>query len=150
MWDKARALFEAGKSFREIEKETGLNYKTVERKSKSDDWIRGILSQRIEDMARVKADFVTLDVSQQLVVTTESDKLANFIIRSEKIGNLAYDRIEAEIKSCEVQHIKSLVEAADKVKVMVGAAPRFNPVASTQISNTNQVVQPVQIIVEGV
>lgn len=136
-WEQAKALFEADKSFREIEKETGINYKAVERKAKKDKWQKGILSQQIVAMAQVKADFVTMSPSQQSVVTKESDKLAPFIEKRTKIAHLAYDRIEKELSKCEVKHIKSLVEAADKVNVMVETAPRFNPNSTTINNNVN-------------
>jgi hypothetical protein len=74
--------------------------------------------------------------AEQKVVTKESDKTAHYIMRRERISDLAYDRIEKELPNCEAQHIKSLVEAADKVNVMVETAPRFNP-NSTTINNSN-------------
>lgn len=152
-WAEAKALFEADKSFREIEKETGINYKAVERKAKKEEWQKGILSQQIAVMARVKADFVTMTPSQQKIVTKESDKLAPFVEKRTKIAHLAYDRIANELESCEIQHIKPLVEAADKVNVMVETAPRFNPTATT-INNLNaqqnEISAPTCIEIKGV
>jgi hypothetical protein len=71
------------------------------------------------------------------IVDDEKKRLLNFRNRRDKIAELAYDRLEKEIPYCEIQHVKPLIEAADKVSVMVGDNPRFNPNASIVNNNTN-------------
>lgn len=41
VWDNVRLHYEAGKSLREIEKETGIEYSQIGKKAKSDGWIKG-------------------------------------------------------------------------------------------------------------
>ena len=137
---KARALFEAGKSLREIETATNVNYVTLSRLAKKEGWKKGELKQLVSSMARNKAHFETLEAVQKETVSELADsdakRILNFKSRRDKIAELAYDRIESELLTCEVQHVKPLIEAADKAGVMVEIAPRFNPNATT-INNTN-------------
>lgn len=157
MWDKAKSLFEAGKSSRDIEKETGLPASTILHRAKKEGWIKNNLVQVITDRARVLDDVAQIEQSiaqlnnaQKDVVIIESNRIAKVKRQRDSIVEIAMNRIKDELAICEGKDIKVLVEAADRACIMSEAAPRFNPVASTQISNTNQVVQPVQIIVEGV
>jgi predicted transcriptional regulator len=138
---KARALFEAGKSLREIEADTGISPATLSRISKKEGWKKDELKQLVSSMAQDRVTFETLEATQKEVVSQLVDddvkRLFNFRKRRDKIAELAYDRLEKEIPFCEVQHVKPLIEAADKVSVMVGDNPRFNPNATTNLTNIN-------------
>jgi ribosomal protein S11 len=143
-WLKARALFEAGKPVREIQDETGIPFNTVNYRAKKEGWKKSKLVQVIADRARVLDEvvqqenvFVQLNQAEQNVVLIESERLRNFRKRRDKIADLAYDRLEKEIPDCGVQFVKLLIEAADKVSVMVGDNPRFNPNAATNLTNIN-------------
>lgn len=48
-WDKAKALFEADKSLRDIEKATGLDNSNIAKKAKAENWQRGVLPRLIHD-----------------------------------------------------------------------------------------------------
>jgi len=52
-WDKARSLFELGKSLREISDETGIDHSSIGKRAKRDSWEHGILPQIIDDKARI-------------------------------------------------------------------------------------------------
>lgn len=139
--NKARALFEAGKSLREIENITKISRATLDRTSKKENWVKGELRQLVSSMAHDRAHFETLETTQKEIVSQlvddDSKRLLNFRKRRDRVAELAYDRLEKEIPSCEIQHVKPLIEAADKVSVMVGDNPRFNPNASIVNNNTN-------------
>lgn len=139
-WKQAKALFEAGKSFRDIEKEIGISRASLNRTSKKEGWQKGELRQLVSSMAQDRVAFETLEPAQKEIVSQlvddESERILYFKKKREKIADLAYQRIEKSLLSCEDQHVKSLVEAADKVNVMVETAPRFNP-NSTTINNVN-------------
>lgn len=138
---KARALFEAGKSLREIEFETKISLSMLSRISKKECWVKGELKQLISSMTQDRVSFETLETAKKEIVSqlvnADSERLLNFRKRRDKIADLAYDRLEKEIPFCEVQHVKPLIEAADKVSVMVGDNPRFNPNGTT-INNALQ------------
>lgn len=157
MFDKARALFEAGKSSREIEKKTGIPASTILHRSKKEGWVKNNLVQVIAERARVLDDVVQLEQTieqlsnaQKDIVIIESNRIAKVKRQRDSIVDIAMNRIKAELATCEGKDIKVLVEAADRACIMSEAAPRFNPVASTQISNTNQVLMPVKIEIVGV
>lgn len=72
-WLKAKALFEKGTSLREIEKQTGIHYKTIDNRAKKHQWVKGSLARLISDSVRVKEEFATLNLAQQDIVSKEVD-----------------------------------------------------------------------------
>jgi hypothetical protein len=141
-WEKAKVLFEAGKSLREIEQETGIPRPTINRTSKKQGWQKGELRQLVASMANDRAIFETLETFQKEVVSelvdTESRRLINFKKQRDRIAELAFERIAKELPICEVQHIKSLVEAADKNCIMAEIAPRGGNINVTQATQVNE------------
>jgi hypothetical protein len=71
VWEKARALREAGKSFREIEKLLNIPFATVSDRSKRDGWVCGKTEQLINDSVRVKGEIRTLEPIPRQVVEEE-------------------------------------------------------------------------------
>lgn len=71
------------------------------------------------------------------------DEKMRLIIRRNTIADIAFNRIENELPSCEVVHIKPLIDAADKICVMTEIAPRFSNAVSINNTNAQQNVQPV-------
>lgn len=123
-WANARALYEADKSLRDIEKATGIDNSNIAKKAKAENWQRGVLPRLIHDSVRVQEEITALNIPQQQVVTAEVDRLIGYRKRRNTIADIAYDRIEKELHQCEPFLIKQLVEATDKVGVMVEIAPR--------------------------
>lgn len=132
-WEQVKLLFEAGKSLNEIELETGFNKGSISRQAKKDGWKKGKLQPFILDAVRAKEELATPELH---LVAVESDRILGLKKKRDSIADKAFERIEKELKDCEVQHIKSLIEAADKTCVMAEIAPRFNP-NSTTINNVN-------------
>jgi hypothetical protein len=134
-WEEAKALYKAGKSLRDIEKETGIPRPTIDRKAKKEGWTKDELRQLVVDMTRDKVTFETLNETEQKVVskivTEDASREIKFKSMRDKIAEKAFMRIDNELDFCEVQHIKPLIEAADKTCVMAEIAPRFNPTATT-------------------
>ena len=61
IWGKARALFEADKSFRDIAKHCPpLDSSNIAKIAKKEGWQRGVLPPIIRDKARVDAEFTTV------------------------------------------------------------------------------------------
>ncbi len=148
-WDEARALYKAGKSLREIEKETGIPRPSIDRRAKKEGWTKDELRQLVAGMTRDKVVFETLNETEQKVVskivTEDASREIKFKSMRDKIAEKAFKRIDSELDLCEVQHIKPLIEAADKTCVMAEIAPRFNANAGTNITNQ----QNTQAIIEG-
>jgi hypothetical protein len=135
-WAKARALFEAGKSFREIDEATGINYKSVERTSKKEAWQKGILSQLISDKTRVEAEFVTLESAQAEVVTNEvSERLKHidwFTKAGLKVASMAVKSMGSDPKPIDCKIVADTLVSTMKVTGVVSYYP-----AATSITNNN-------------
>lgn len=143
-WEKAKIMFEMGKSLNQISNELGIDKGNISKKAKKDNWQKGKLQPLIQDAVRVQEAFTTLSQPELAAVINERDDILRFKNKRDSIIDLAFDRIANELPTCEVQHIKPLIEAADKTCVMADIAPRFNP-SSTTINNT--VAQ--QTVVDG-
>ena len=143
-WAKAKIMFEMGKSLNQISNELGIDKGNISKKAKKDNWQKGKLQPIIQDAVRVQEAFTTLSQPELEAVVNERDNIIRFKNKRDKIIDLAFDRIASELPTCEVQHIKPLIEAADKTCVMADIAPRFNP-NSMKINNT--VAQ--QTVVDG-
>ena len=78
-WEKAKALFEAGKSLSEINAETGIDRATVSKRAKKDGWEKGIYQQLILDGSRVKAEISTLSSTVLNVVEKEIEERTKHI-----------------------------------------------------------------------
>lgn len=142
-WATARALYEADKSLRDIEKATGLDYSNLAKKAKSENWQRGVLPGLIldtvrasEELTTLKEEITLLNLPQQEVVNAEVKRITGYRQRRDTIAHIAYNRIETELQNCEPFLIKQLVEATDKVGVMVEIAPRFATPGSLNLQNT--------------
>lgn len=70
-WEKAKALYEADKSLRQISDETGIDNSNISKRAKKENWQRGVLPQLIADTARVREEFTALLPHQQQVVESE-------------------------------------------------------------------------------
>lgn len=79
VWAKAKALYEKGTSLRAIELETDIPYKTIDNRAKKNAWQKGSLAQLIDDTVRVKAEFGTLNLAQQEIVSAEVDQRTKHI-----------------------------------------------------------------------
>jgi hypothetical protein len=134
-WAKARALYESNKSLREIGTELSIPYKTIDNRAKKEAWVRGVLAQLITDTVRVKEQFGTLGMAQQQVVSKEVETKIRNIASRDDFVTAAFSRLNSEIKVCDTQLIKPIVDAHDKLCVTAEIAPRFNPSAAQTVNN---------------
>jgi hypothetical protein len=138
LWAQAKALFEAGKSFREIDEATGINYKSVERASKKDVWQKGILSQLIIDKVRIDAKIVTLEQAQKDVVTKEvAERLKHiefFTKAGLKVASMAIRSMGDEPTPTDCKVVSETLINTMKVS---GVVPYYN--TPTTINNTNAI-----------
>jgi hypothetical protein len=135
-WTQAKIMFEMGKSLNQISNELGIDKGNISKKAKKDNWQKGKLQPLIQDAVRVEEAFTTLSQLELAAVINERDDILRFRNKRDKIVDLAFDRIANELPTCEVQHIKPLIEAADKTCIMAEIAPRFNPNSGTKINKT--------------
>jgi len=135
-WEKARALFEAGKSYREIEKETFIDASNIAKKAKKEDWQKDFLPALIKDTVRVTRDFTTLSTTQRDVVTTEVNKqlegLQFYETEARKVAKVAVKILKSEPS---IIGAKTAMATLKEGMIVEGLVP-FYP-NSTTINNTN-------------
>ena len=130
-WQKAKALFEAGKSLSDINKETGLDRATVSKRAKKDGWEKGIYQQLIVDGARVKAEISTLDSTVLNVVEKEIEERTKHL---HFFTHAAVKNVQEAMKMpCEDQNDHKL--RADTI--LKGKEAVLGKEANTVINNTN-------------
>lgn len=81
-WEKAKTLFELGKSLSEIQNQTGIDRSNVNKRAKSEGWRKGFLPQLIdakvknlEDNHTIEEIITTLKPQQQRTVVTEVERI---------------------------------------------------------------------------
>ncbi len=137
--DRAIALFRSGESLRECAKQTGVNYRKIDREAKKRGVSKGDVSQLISSMASDKASFVTLPVTEQALVTEEVNKLAAHkqTIRTMTENNLVGvgEKLKNHEELSMLDH-KNAQDLIDKASVTLGVNERHSK--STQVSQTTQ------------
>ena len=131
--EKALAFYQTGKSFKECEKLTGVNYKKIEREARKRGIEKGSVSQLVSDMTRVREEFVSLPVSVQDIVSHEVDKR---LLHMEFFNNAAVKNVEEamSVNCANHQEFKFRAETILKGKeVVIGKSPDV----SVDIHNTN-------------
>lgn len=129
-WARAKALFEAGKSLREIGDAVGIPYKTIDNRAKRENWNKGVLAQLITDTARVSKEFGTLEMAQQQVVSKE----VSYQLMASEFFN------KATLKNCTLM-MKKVDESTDIINHRIAQETlnkgRENVLGKTPDSTTN-------------
>lgn len=131
--EDALALFRSGKSPRECDKLTGINYKKIEREAKKRGIEKGDVSHLVSSIAKNKADFVALPVAVQDIVTKEVDERIKHIqiLNNLTLKNLAVmgKKVDADFEMNEHKLFQETINKASEQ--LLGKDPQ------TVINNTN-------------
>ncbi len=144
--DDALALFRSGKSPRECDKLTGINYKKIEREAKKRGIEKGDVSQLTSSMAQDKIEFVSLPVAVQDIVTKDVEELTKHL---QFFTNVAVQNVqESMAMDCKDQN--EFKARADTI--LKGKEAVFGKEAGMVINNTNamQNINPTRIEIVGV
>jgi len=150
-WDKAKALYEAGKSLREIELETGISKSTIAGRAvndKSGAWIKGKTVQLIKDVVRVSGQIGQLNRTQSDVIAKEVKKAVD----KDAISD-AWDMIMGHAASASKRilarpdatsdDVLKIVKAGETSKVTLGKLPRFSPTQNDiKVEVNNEKIDP--------
>ena len=141
-WDKARALFEAGKSLRDIEQQTKIPKGTIEYRAKKEDWQKGCLGQLITDKSSVDAKFQSLNQTQKTVVLNEVERLNKlkefFSDKAIEVSNVALKSLERNPSTKAAFETMQTLEKGMKVS---GVVP-FYPNQKKASENNNENLDP--------
>ena len=131
--EDALALYRSGKSTRECDKLTGINYKKIEREAKKRGVEKGDVSQLTSSMVRDKVEFVSLPVAVQEVVTNDVDERTKHIqiLNKMTLKNLSFmnKKMDADFEMVEHKLFQETVNKA--AEQLLGKEPQ------TVINNTN-------------
>lgn len=132
-WDKAKDMFEIGKSLTEISDETGIDRATISKRSKKDNWEKAKFQQLITDTVRVRKQISTLSSTLQQSVENEiSDRLRH----EQFFTNAAIRNVQESLQvPCESQQdFKYRAETIQKGReTVLGKSPD----SAVQINNNN-------------
>jgi hypothetical protein len=135
-WDKAKALYTNGKSYREIGELLQIPFSTVRDKAKSEGWKKGELAQVILDKIKVETEIRTLEPAQQDIVRSEVNKqleaMEFYSTNARKVAKVALSGLSKEMTPAAA---KTTMEVLHKGMVVEGVVPYY-PNAPT-INNTN-------------
>ena len=111
-WERAKTLFELGKSLSEIQNETGIDRSNVNKRAKSEGWQKGFLPQiidakvkNLEEKFEIDKAITTLTPQQQKTVVSESERILQ--------GEDWYAKAARKVAARTVQSLDGFVEGKD-------------------------------------
>jgi hypothetical protein len=133
IWDKARAMYEANISYREIGKALNIPFNTVYNRAKKEEWNRTLLEHVIVETVQSKIDFCSLNMEH--IVSTEVDKrLKGFDFYQSQARKVVKLGIEALKQSPTEQGMKTVLDGMKSGMQVEGLVP-FYP--NSTINNVN-------------
>ena len=139
-WEKARVMFEAGKSLNQIAGVTDINRASIGRKANIEGWEKGLNRQLIQDEARVLVEKETLSDTavsfhnEEVERLTRDAKMINSLSRNNLKG--LSEKIKSPSDMTVADH-KLAQEAIDKASVTLNVNNRH--AAPTQIQQNTQI-----------
>ena len=138
VWAKAKALREAGKSFREIEKLLNIPFMTISDRAKKEEWEAGKTVQLIKDTIRVEKEIRTLETVQQNVVRDEvARKLEGMEFYASHVRKVVKMGIVSLSKDATPLGMKNVVEGMKGAMQIEGIVPFYPNAVVLNNSNTN-------------
>lgn len=143
-WAKARALFELGKSYRDISKVLKIPVTTLSDRAKLETWKKGELVQLIADGVRVEATIRTLETEQQdtvrEAVSKQLEGLEFYATNARKVAKMG---MVALSKDNTPANSKVVMEMMKTSMIVEGIVP-FYPNAIINNTNAQQnIIEPV-------
>jgi hypothetical protein len=135
-WDQARTLFELGKSYREIEKETGIPFATVSYRQKKEGWCAGKLNELISEKVRVEADILNMEPAQQVIIAQEvAHRLSGMQFYSTEARKVVKKGVESFMADPNPNGMKTTLDGMKSGMQVEGLVPFYQ--SAQQINNTN-------------
>ncbi len=148
IWDKARLLFEHGKSLNDIAKEMGINKGSISRKSKQEKWTKNselatLVSDEVANI--IKGNEIA---TQKATLATEELRLHNREVQDRlRRSSLVYGNAEKFLSKLgkisddvtEPQDMKHLIEANHKAGQTLGVVEQFAPKGDLNVNTQNNI-----------
>ena len=137
-WPRARALFEAGKSLREISKDTHIDHSSIGKRAKKEGWGVDKLPRLIADGVKVHEEISTLNIPQRGVVEAEIARIVEakkfYATNARKVVKYGVAALSAEPTA---QSMKTVLDGMKTGMIVEGLVPFYPDKTTVAISNTN-------------
>ena len=149
-WEKAKTLFELGKSLTEIQNETGIDRSNVNKRAKSEGWRKGFLPQiidakvkNLEDNHTIEEIITTLKPQQQRTVVTEVERILQskdwYATAARKVATKALDSLMGEYTARDAKDAMSTLLDGMKAEQIV---PFYPSQANVKVEVNNEKLDP--------
>jgi hypothetical protein len=157
-WERAKALYRLDKSYREIERETGIPFKTIQRKvekeGEDNGWVKGDLTQTRLDLTRIALNLTQQNDTARKEVIDEATSQAK---KELMIKGLIFDasvvgikKIAARLKDeTDLTKINHGMQALKISRIAAGIDPIHAP-KETKSEEQNTGNQTVRLEIVGV
>lgn len=143
-WDKARALFEAftqeEKSFRDIEKESGVPVSSLRDRAKKEGWIRGKSAHLKPQLASITENLAQESAHVRTEIINDVEKVLKAKGYIENVSLLAIKQLSKLMpESTDMKDVKAGVDSLKGLMVTTGVVPYYPPKESkTEVNITQQ------------
>lgn len=137
-FDKAKALYGLGKTLREIERETEIPFKTIDRRAKAEGWSKDSMTQKIIDVSKAKEILTQATDTERRIIDTESNralKAKGYIFDT---ALLAIERIAQLIpQETDLVKIKAATDGLKTSMITTGVVDYYPPKENKTEININ-------------
>ena len=129
-WDRAKALYQIGKTTREIESTTGIPIATIHRHAKKEGWIHGEVKQTISNGAQFVADLEQQNGTLKQESLKEIERISKAKGYIENVSLLAIKQISKLMPvATDMKDVKAGVEALNVAMKTTGIVPYYPTMA---------------------
>lgn len=145
-WDKARALFEAftqeEKSFRDIEKESGVPVSSLRDRAKKERWIRGKSAHLKPQLASITENLAQESAHVRTEIINDVEKVLKAKGYIENVSLLAIKQLSKLMpESTDMKDVKAGVDSLKGLMVTTGVVPYYPPKENKTEVNINPQVE---------
>jgi len=137
-WIKAKAMYEAGKSLRQIAAECFIDNSNISKRAKKEGWQRTAeLPQLIADAVSVERRITALDLPQQSAVTAEIAKqlegMQFYNTHARIVSKIALKSLQADMTP---QNAKTTMSTLKEGMIVEGVVPFYPNGTAIQVNST--------------
>jgi len=142
LWEKARVMFEAGKTLKDIQHKTNINFSSIAKKAKKEGWEKGVNSKLITNEVNTLVEKSQLSQTQLEFHNTEVEKRTRNIqfIHNASLTNIQTMMKKVDENSTHQEH-KFVQETINKAGEALGVIDKSNSNVKIQNTNAQQNIQ---------
>lgn len=152
-WERARTLFELGKSLSEIQKATGIDRSQISKKANEKEWKKGFLQQIATDKAlileekfKVESTISTLAPQQQRAVDIESHRILQgkewYAKAARKVALKTVDSLGGFVEGKDFKSAADALVACMKAESLVPYYPTPTSAVKVDVNTEKNEISP--------